>query len=350
MLLDTLDFLLRFLVLFGSMSILLFLAISLENMFYENIYGVGLKMGQGRNILKQFAAEFFRLLCLGNHSSTHRSMAKVYFSTVGCLCIALLPFLAFPLHESFSLTGKTHTSEYHYLKMGVLFVLLVQVFGQVVIYIIQQQNNYLQDIFVLRKFVNYINSKALSLLVLLPLIAIYASVDFHDIVKIQSSTLTNFLPSYGIFLQPISAILFLVCMQMESGIGMFGNAEDSGDLGRCHYQNLDGREIFLLEFTQRTHWFGLVLLYVFVFLGGYGVFPGLDKIISIIPQSENFIQFFSLVIKVIIVVFILTVITTTLPRLRARDGMDLSFKKLIPLAFVNFLCTLGYLFYREVYL
>ena len=229
------------------------------------------------------------------------------------LLVAFLPFTAFPLCQAFVVDGEQFFPEYHPSGQGVIFVWVVLLFHWPMAYLLKNKSRtYLQELVLLECGINFISYLVLGPIILLSLFLSYQSFDFHTIVAQQNSTV-------ALFRWPLAGILFFVCCQIGSCSGPFASSLEEDDS-------------FLLKFLQKMHTLSLTILFVFVFMGGYALIPGLAVVAKIIPHFLLVLQFFSLLVKIALVFLALSIFTYSFPRYRSTDTINLLFKCLMPLA------------------
>ena len=319
MLVDILEFLLKGLACFGTVFILLWI-VRWESASY-------LAFMQGR---KRVASSIFYVvkLIFRNQFFNRRSYLIAFFS----LLAAVLPFTVFPLCENILWYGRDTFTEYYRTENGMALVLVGMIVNHIFVNMIKNYRYRCngQSMHITSRLSGFISSIGSLSVILLSLFLAYESFDFHEIVKQQESFF-----EYGIFSQPVAALLFLGCIHIESHFKIFSISEKN-------YENaIDGVEIFFLKLMEKSRWLCFVMLYVFVFLGGYSLLPGLDYASDYFPEILHISQFFSLVLKTSLITFVMIVIKHSSLERREVDVVKLAFGKLIPIGFINFIITMG---------
>lgn len=332
-----------------SSFFIIFLLIKTFESSLAGIFGIG----QAKfKIIKTPFADFFKLLSREDNFYIYKDKKKHIISkgytTFLCIFVSLLPFCTFPIFKKISLNGNIYFSEYYYSEVALLFVLMSQIFiYPAIVVIVKNSNTEIQSVVLIRDFINFIISKAATVFILLPPILLYDGLDFHTIVQKQNGTLFGFLPAYGIFMAPISGILFFINLQLESSYGPFDTSRGGSGFSINKYDNLNGFEMILFKIVSGAQWFSLIILFVFMFMGGYSILPGLQYIVDIIPTMVYVMQLLSLFIKILFVIFFMTLIKRSLPVHSATDVASICFRKIIPLAWVNILGTIIYLIFKR---
>ncbi|MEY2988686.1 MAG: hypothetical protein RJB13_2207 [Pseudomonadota bacterium] len=183
-------------------------------------------------------------------------------------------------------------------------------------------------------------------LALLPMVFIYGSLDLQTMIAAQSDELLfGFLPKWGIFLSPISFVIFVITMFAETNRLPFDLAEGEAELVAgflVEYGSMRWSLFFLGEYAMM---FTLSALTACVFLGGYEI-PWLPQteLISMLTPYVTYepatwiaalIGLGVLITKVAIFMFLFVQARFTLPRFRYDQLMRVGWVYLLPLALIN---------------
>ena len=261
-----------------------------------------------------------------NRFSGPKDMKRPFMISFLSLAGSFFPFTIFPLCENISWQGREIFTEYFRTEAGLAIVLMGIMTNHICVSMVKSsQKCHGQNMCVASRLACFASSMGTLLMIFLSLLILYESFDFHDIVKRQKSFF-----EYGLFLQPIAAILFFGCIQIEGNIKFFSVSEKN------HYNEIGGFEVFSLKLLEKSRWLCLVTAYVFVFLGGYALVPGLEHLVEIFPKFLYVGQFISLIFKISLVAFMSIVIKYSFLEQREIDVTRWAFGKLIPMAFINF--------------
>lgn len=183
-------------------------------------------------------------------------------------------------------------------------------------------------------------------LALLPMVFIYGTLDLQAMIAAQSdSLLFGVLPNWGIFLSPISFVIFVITMFAETNRLPFDLAEGEAELVAgflVEYGSMRWSLFFLGEYAMM---FTLSALTTCVFLGGYEL-PWLSQselvamltpVFSAEPATwvASLIGLVVLLTKTAIFMFLFVQARFTLPRFRYDQLMRVGWVYLLPLALVN---------------
>ncbi len=288
--------------------------------------------------------------------------------------LALLPaaltFTALPLSipittESFELFGKTwggYTFSFSGfdIDIGIIYILAILSLGAYGILIagFASGNKYslLGSLRASAQMISYELSLSLSLVGML---MIYATFNFYDMVSFQqvplfaNTTLEYsfwFLPRWGIFFQPLGALLFLVAIFAETNRLPFDLPETESELVAGFHTEYGGFKMLIFFMGEYGHMMVASVLFVLMFLGGWGL-PMVtensvhDFIATYVDgtTSINILKalFFHIVLisKVACLMWLFVWVRWTLPRFRYDKLMQFGWKTLLPLALANVAIT-----------
>jgi NADH:ubiquinone oxidoreductase subunit H len=179
---------------------------------------------------------------------------------------------------------------------------------------------------------------------------LYKTADFHTLVLAQQGKIFWSLPSWGIFMQPLGALIFSILISLFfSGIGHYGfssTKENDPLFGR--YKHNDAMSYYVFKLADHLFYMGLLFLFVFLFLGGYSSFFTISDSLT----SSNWfllIQILSLFIKVTLTHYVHLWISFAIPTLKWRLSVKIPLTVLFPLSLCNLICTLLWLYtYKDV--
>ncbi len=172
---------------------------------------------------------------------------------------------------------------------------------------------------------------------LIPIVLIYGSLDLNKIVEAQ-----NHVWLWGVFLSPISFVLFLISMFAETNRSPFDLAEAEGELVagfHTEYTSAKFAAFFLGEYVSM---FVLSCLASTVFFGGWQVpFVDILKIDDAIGFTGvgALIGFMSLLLKAGFFMWVYVWVRWTVPRFRYDQLMSLGWHYMVPLGLINIVLT-----------
>lgn len=172
---------------------------------------------------------------------------------------------------------------------------------------------------------------------LIPIVLIYGSLDLNKIVEAQ-----NHVWLWGVFLSPISFVLFLISMFAETNRSPFDLAEAEGELVagfHTEYTSAKFAAFFLGEYVSM---FVLSCLASTVFFGGWQVpFVDILKLDDAIGFTGvgALIGFTSLLLKAGFFMWVYVWVRWTVPRFRYDQLMSLGWHYMVPLGLINVVLT-----------
>ena len=157
------------------------------------------------------------------------------------------------------------------------------------------------------------------------------TLNLYDIVLGQGDLLFGFIPSWTIFYQPVSALVFLIALFAETNRLPFDMPESETDLVAGYNTEYGAFKFGLFFVGEYAHIIIGSGVFVLLFLGGWGI-PYLDFPVGVAGAVLSTLVF---AFKVVLLVFFFMWIRWTLPRFRYDQVMALGWQKLLPVAIGN---------------
>lgn len=194
------------------------------------------------------------------------------------------------------------------------------------------------------------------------LILVFGTYSLNEMISQQSGPLTfNFLgyqastallPNWGIFYQPLAAVLFFTAAFAESNRLPFDLPEGEAELVAGFHTEYGGFKMLMFFIGEYGHMMIASALMVVFFFGGYLLpIPGLTPaaVSQILSESlssptmvslvNSIIHFLSFGIKFLFFLWIFVWVRWTLPRFRYDQLMDLGWKTMLPWGLFNTILT-----------
>jgi NADH-quinone oxidoreductase subunit H len=189
---------------------------------------------------------------------------------------------------------------------------------------------------------------------------LHGSFNFTEIIRAQEGPLTfqfmehmvslAILPNWGIFYQPIGALLFFTACFAESNRLPFDLAEGEAELVAGFHVEYGGFKMLLFFIGEYGHMMVGSAMFIALFLGGYNIpwitpamlqeyFAGLGYGASGVSVLTALTLFVSFSIKLILLLWIFIWVRWTLPRFRYDQLMDLGWRTMLPWALANTILT-----------
>jgi NADH-quinone oxidoreductase subunit H len=266
--------------------------------------------------------------------------------------IALLPGLAafalIPFGSHVMIQGQSIPMQLANIDSGILLILAVMALEVYAILLAGWSSNSKYAILgTLRSSSQIISYEIAMSLSIVAAVLVYGSVNIQEIVAYQQEPLWGMLPRWGLFLNPIAALIFWISMFAETNRLPFDLPEGESEIVagyHVEYGSMKFALFFMAEYVAMTL---LSAFFVTLFLGGYDLIFGMEWILGVVTQAMSwtseaaqqnalaFFQFMNFMLKVAFMLFLFVWIRWTIPRFRFDQLMDLGWKILFPLAMVN---------------
>jgi NADH-quinone oxidoreductase subunit H len=193
------------------------------------------------------------------------------------MTIALLPLLVIPFAAPMDFLGRTVRFQAANFDVGVLYIFAITsmgVFG--VILAGWSSNNKFALLGGLRSSAQMISYELSMGLALVSLLMVYQGVRMDGIVETQGNNLVFFgqtmlLPGWGIFLQPVAFLLFLVSGFAETNRNPFDLAEGESELVAGYHVEYSSVKFALFFMAEYVNMAVVAFILSTLFLGGYQV-------------------------------------------------------------------------------
>lgn len=219
------------------------------------------------------------------------------------------------------------------LDIGILFILAVSSLGIYGIMLGGWSSNskypFLGGIRASAQMISYELAMGLSLL---PVFMWFGgTLNLFDIAQGQADLLFGFLPTWTIFYQPLSALIFLVALFAETNRLPFDMPESETDLVAGFNTEYGAFKFGLFFVGEYAHIIVGSGVFTLLFLGGWDI-PYIGFPEGVFGAILSVGVFF---LKVLALVFFFMWIRWTLPRFRYDQVMRLGWQRLLPLAIAN---------------
>ena len=295
----------------------------------------------------------------------------VYYAAPVCAMIpAALAFAALPLSvpihvETFQMLGQSwgpyvFKFQGYEIGIGIVFVLGVSSLAAYALLLAGygSQNKYAMY-GALRASAQTISYELAMGLSIVGVILVFNTFNFAEIVTAQSAPLAfnffghrveaGFLPNWGIFYQPIGAVLLFSAMFAEANRLPFDLPEAEGELVAGYHTEYAGFKFNMFFIGEYGHMLVASVLLVIFYFGGYTLYPWLTpESVSgwFASQSPTLASLLTAVVlhlvllaKVVFFLWVFIWVRWTLPRFRYDQLMDLGWRKMLPWALFNTILT-----------
>lgn len=227
--------------------------------------------------LIQSFADMLKLVFKEDFTPSH--IKYKFFFTVAPVIVFLCSFLTFaviPFADVLVIDGKENIMQAIPNELGIMWFIAfagLSVYGIILGgYSSGSKYGLLGSI---RASAQVISYEAAMGLAIISMIISYGSIHLTDMVNAQSGTYLGFIPMWGIFIQPLAAIIFIVCAFAETNRAPFDLAEGESELVAGYHTEYSAMKFGLFQVGEYAAMSASSALIVTLFFGGYQI-PWLD--------------------------------------------------------------------------
>lgn len=263
------------------------------------------------------------------------------------LFFALMSFAAIPFGDSLQVFGRTIDLQVFPFNAGLLFVFAMMSMGIYGTFLAGfSSNNKYAFMGGLRASSQMLSYEITMGATLVGLLMIFGTLDLATLNRAQGGLLWGWLPMWGIFLQPVGFILFLVAGFAETKRVPFDLPEGESEIIGyfLEYSSMKFGAFFMTDFVETIL---IAALLTTLFFGGWQVpylqadgfhFPW-GTMLTLSGLVVTLLQVSAFACKVVFFCWFLLLIRWTLPRFRYDQLMRLGWKVLLPLSVLNIFVT-----------
>ena len=281
----------------------------------------------------------------------HPSHVRPFFYSAApliALVVALLPLACIPIMGPLDIFGRIVYPEVFRSDMGIFFAFAVSALGSYGILLAGwASNNKYSMLGALRACAQMVSYELSLSTAIVAMIFVFGTNDIHLIVSAQTGYWFGFLPKWGVFVQPVAAMLFLIGIFAESNRLPFDLAEGESEIVAGYHLEYSSMKFAIFFMAEYIHMIALSALFIILFFGGYSLLPGLDLISTDSAILIGILQAVSLITKIAVMIWIFVWVRWTLPRFRYDQLMDLGWQRLLPLGIVNLIVTVLFVYFRN---
>ncbi|MGE4381772.1 MAG: NADH-quinone oxidoreductase subunit H [Arcobacter sp.] len=227
--------------------------------------------------LIQSFADMLKLVFKEDFTPSH--IKYKFFFTVAPVIVFLCSFLTFaviPFADVLVIDGKENIMQAIPNELGIMWFIAfagLSVYGIILGgYSSGSKYGLLGSI---RASAQVISYEAAMGLAIISMIISYGSIHLTDMVNAQSGTYLGFIPMWGIFIQPLAAVIFIVCAFAETNRAPFDLAEGESELVAGYHTEYSAMKFGLFQVGEYAAMSASSALIVTLFFGGYQI-PWLD--------------------------------------------------------------------------
>lgn len=227
--------------------------------------------------LIQAIADMLKLVFKEDFTPAHIKYKFLYTIAPAIVFIAsFLTFAVIPFADNLVVDGQSHMMQAIPTQLGIMWFLAfagLSVFG-IILGGYSSQNKYglLGGIRASAQVISYEAAMALSIISVL---LTYGSINLNDMVQAQSGTIFGVIPAWGIFMQPLAALIFVVTAFAETNRTPFDIAEGESEIVAGYHTEYSAMRFGLFQVGEYAAMSASSAIIVTLFLGGYQI-PWMD--------------------------------------------------------------------------
>jgi NADH-quinone oxidoreductase subunit H len=270
-------------------------------------------------------------------------LAPMFALAPAVMTIAVIPF-----GPPVTIAGRTVSLQIADLNVGILYLFAISgmtVYG--VVLAGWASNSKYPLLGALRSSAQMISYEVSLGLSVVGAIMVFRSVQLSEIVRVQGELLFGVLPKWGIFVQPLGFILFLVALYAEANRTPFDLPEGESELVAGYHTEYGSFKFSMFMMAEYLHMVVGSAVLATLFFGGWQ-FPYLADSGFVLPGGISLavpawgvllLRIGSFVGKTLFFCWVFIWVRWTIPRFRYDQVMRLGWKVMLPLALLNIFVT-----------
>lgn len=227
--------------------------------------------------LIQSFADVLKLVFKEDFSASHIKHNFLFTIAPGIVFLcSFLTFAMIPFADNLIIDGKEHIMQAIPADFGMLWFIAfagLSIYG-IILGGFASASKYalLGSIRASSQVISY---EAAMVLSLISMILSYGSIHLTDVVNAQAGTFFGVVPMWGIFIQPLAAMIFIVCSFAETNRAPFDIAEGESEIVAGYHTEYSAMRFGLFQVGEYSAMSASCAIIVTVFLGGYQI-PWMD--------------------------------------------------------------------------
>ncbi|WP_320035010.1 complex I subunit 1 family protein [Campylobacterota bacterium DY0563] len=239
--------------------------------------------------LIQAIADMLKLVFKEDFTPAHIKYKFLY--TIAPALVFICSFLTMaviPFADNLVVDGESFMMQAIPTQLGIMWFLAfagLSVFG-IILGGYASQNKYglLGGIRASAQVISYEAAMALSVISIL---LTYGSINLNDMVQVQGGTFWGVIPAWGIFMQPLAALIFIVTAFAETNRTPFDIAEGESEIVAGYHTEYSAMRFGLFQVGEYAAMSASSAIIVTLFLGGYQI-PWMDT--QTIQSNINYVM------------------------------------------------------------
>ncbi|MEY4504019.1 MAG: NADH:quinone oxidoreductase rane subunit, partial [Pseudomonadota bacterium] len=230
-----------------------------------NVFGV--KLGGVIQSIADVVKFVFKEEYLPGHI-THKNIYLI--APIIVFATAYLTFSVMPLADSITIGDKIFVMQAMPYQMSVLWILAfagLSVYG--IILAGWSSHNKYGLLGGIRASAQVVSYEASLTLTLITMIVIYGSVNLNDMVHYQGELFFGFIPKWGVVMQPLAALIFIIVALAETNRAPFDTAEGESEIVAGYHTEYGAMRFATFMLGEYLAMASMSALIITVFFGGY---------------------------------------------------------------------------------
>ncbi len=253
---------------------------------------------------------------------------------------AFITFAAVPFGSEISVAGHSTALQVGETNIGILYIFAIvsiSIYG--IIISGWASNNKYSLLGGLRASAQVISYELAMGLSVIGVLMVYESLTLGGMVEAQSGVVSwlPWLPRWGIFVQPLGALIFVVASFAETNRVPFDLPESESELVAGYHVEYSSMKFAMFYMGEYSNMVTSAALMTTIFLGGWQLpfvsMEGWDPLVRALTQIGVFTG------KTALFAFMFIWVRWTLPRFRYDQLMRLGWRVMLPLALFNIVAT-----------
>ncbi|WP_419769026.1 MAG: complex I subunit 1/NuoH family protein [Candidatus Marinarcus sp.] len=214
------------------------------------------------------------------------------------LTVAVIPFA-----DNLLIDGQSHVMQAIPMQLGIMWFLAyagLSTYGIILGgYASNSKYGLLSSIRATAQVISYEAAMALAVI---SMIISYASINLNDMVVAQGHLFFGFIPSWGVIIQPLAALIFIVCAFAETNRTPFDIAEGESEIVAGYHTEYSAMRFGLFQVSEFAAMSASSAIIVTLFFGGYHI-PWMDTA-SLKANMNNVLMVLILLVPVMTLLFV----------------------------------------------
>lgn len=253
--------------------------------------------------LIQSIADMLKLFFKEDFTPSHIKYKFLFTAAPAILFFCtLLTFAVIPFADNLIIDGKSHMMQAIPMNLGILWFFAyagLATYGIILGgYASNSKFGLLSSIRTTAQVISYEAAMALSVI---SIVISYGSIHLNDMVVAQGELAFGFLPSWGIIIQPLAALIFIVCAFAESNRTPFDISEGESEIVAGYHTEYSAMRFGLFQVGEYAAMSASSAFIVTLFFGGYHI-PWMDTV-SLKANIDNVLMLLILFVPPLTLLF-----------------------------------------------